>query len=688
MKKFNLMGVAAAFLCAAFLCAASILSAEELRVFNVFVPTENAEEKIAEDLLRIKREKIADVSLALFNLVPEGVPAADKFAALKPRFEKIRECAKGAEVGILIQSSLGHSYPLKNPNDMEHIVRFDTLKEEPNKCCPLGEKVGKYMADICRRAAALKPAHIMIDDDFRMYTGAAQAGCLCPLHLRQISARLGRDISAKEAKAAVMGASAEDRRTAKIIDEVIVDSICKLAEKMRAAIDEVDPKIPASVCVCSNDIAYAERLGKAFAAKGQTPIIRINNARYGAFAVSPNNFAITMYATACQLDALKGKAHVIAETDCLPHNRFGTSANELHTNYTAFLFAGCMGAKQWISVTSEFEAGGNEAYRKILAEHAGFYATLARETDNAKPKNELSTPVPVPRSVMNPFAPFPYFGAQSWANTFLWNTGFPVNFARAGTSPAFLSAQDARLLSDAELTAVLKRGAALDSGAAVALTKRGFAKYIGVEASFYPPVNAVCAEFVSDDAFNGDLAGKRLSGGSQFALLKPVSKSVRVLANFAFMKFAQDDAKNAEILSPSCTLFENEFGARVAVVASQPDTGLQTFKRYPRKELLARVFDAVAPFGMRYAGDAKVYVQSAALSDGTELAAIHNFGFDALPTFSLKMRSRPNKILSLARDGGWRRVDFKAEASDGGTFAVEIQRKLEPMRPLVLKFFK
>ena len=52
------------------------------------------------------------------------------------------------------------------------------------------------------------------------------------------------------------------------------------------------------------------------------------------------------------------------------------------------------------------------------------------------------------------------------------------------------------------------------------------------------------------------------------------------------------------------------------------------------------------------------------------------------------MRSRPNKILSLARDGGWRRVDFKAEASDGGTFAVEIQRKLEPMRPLVLKFFK
>lgn len=91
---------------------------------------------------------------------------------------------------------------------------------------------------------------------------------------------------------------------------------------------------------------------------------------------------------------------------------------------------------------------------------------------------------------------------------------------------------------------------------------------------------------------------------------------------------------------------------------------------------------------MRYAGDAKVYVQSAALSDGTELAAIHNFGFDALPTLSLKMRSRPNKILSLARDGGWRRVDFKAEASDGGTFAVEIQRKLEPMRPLVLKFFK
>ncbi len=675
-------------------CAASLFlaaadcAAEELQVFNVFVPIENAEEKIADDLLRIQREKIADVSLALFTLVPEGVPAADKFAVLTPRFEKIRESAKGAKVGILIQSSLGHSYALKNPNDMEHIVRFDTLREEPNKCCPLGEKVGKYMADICRRAAALKPVHIMIDDDFRMYTGAAQAGCLCPLHLKKISERLGRDISAKEAKASMAGTSAEDRRTAKIIDEVIVDSICKLAEKMRAAIDEIDPKIPASVCVCSNDIQYAERLGKAFAAKGQTPVIRINNARYGAFAASPNNFAVTMYTTACQLDALKGVARVIAETDCLPHNRFGTSANELHTNYTAFLFAGCRGAKQWISLTSEFEEGGNEAYRKILAEHAGFYATLARETDKAMPTNELSTPVPAPRSVMNPFSPFPYFGAQSWANTFLWNTGFPVNFARAGTSPAFLSAQDVRLLSDAELTAVLKRGAVLDSGAAVALTKRGFAKYIGVEASFFPAVNTVCAEFVSGDAFNGNLAGKRLVGGGQFALLKSVSESVRVLANFAFLKFGQDNAKNAEILSPSCTLFENEFGARVAVVASQPDTGFQWFKRYPRKELLARVFDAVAPFALRYTGDAKVYVQAAALSDGTELAAIHNFGFDVLPTLALKMRTQPKKILALARDGGWRRVDFKAEASDGGTFAVELQRKLEPMRPLVLKFFK
>ncbi len=62
--------------------------------------------------------------------------------------------------------------------------------------------------------------------------------------------------------------------------------------------------------------------------------------------------------------------------------------------------------------------------------------------------------------------------------------------------------------------------------------------------------------------------------------------------------------------------------------------------------------------------------------------------FDSLPTLPFKMYSRPNKILSLARGGGRRRVDFKTEASCGGTFAVEIQRKLEPMRPLVPKFFK
>ena len=152
------------------LCSCGKEETETLSVFNIVPPFENATNELAEDIVKIQKERVAHESLLIFTLVPEGKPAIDKIEVLGKRFKEIQKKINGrARLGVLVQSSLGHAYPLKNPNDMEHIVRIDTLREEPNKCCPLGENTVKYMTDICRKIAMLKPTHIMIDDDFRMY---------------------------------------------------------------------------------------------------------------------------------------------------------------------------------------------------------------------------------------------------------------------------------------------------------------------------------------------------------------------------------------------------------------------------------------------------------------------------------------------------------------------------------------
>lgn len=656
--------------------------AKNLTVFNIVPPLEGCEKYLADDIVRIKKDRVADVSLVLFSLVPEGNPPVDKLAVLEKRYKKIAEGVAGrAELGVLLQSTIGHGYVLKNPNNLEHVVSIGTLRENPYKCCPLGENVIAYMQDICRRVAKLKPSHIMIDDDFRMYTAGKKSGCLCKLHLAEISKRLGREISAKEASARMHGTSAEDRRIAKIIDETIADSVCRLAEKMREAIDEVDPTIRGSVCVCIGDIRYAARLGKAFAGRGYKPIIRINNARYAHANTTPRNFAETMYKTITQLPYLCKDADVIAETDTLPHNRYGTSARSLHANYCGYILDGCKGAKQWITPTSEYRAGLNGAYRRILSEHADFYEALAECVKNSAGADGFATPYPKePFYNLNPFRPDGIAGVKPWAQTLCSNTGIPANFAPAGENPSMVNADDLRFYSDAEVLKMLGRGLAVDGRGATVLCSRGFGKYLGVRASASRS-NDINVEIVEDTPYTRGLGGKIMCVGDNPVLLDNLAPSAVILSSFAFRKFSQADKAGFKKLSPAATLFKNELGGTVLVFASETgERGWFSYMRYPRKDFFLQIFNKVEPFSFWYPADAEMYARTKRLADGSHLVALFNFGWDPLEKIELGFSKKPLSAQILRKNGKWE--DCKFSVSGGvATFS----ERLEPMYPVILK---
>ena len=677
--KFSMKVIISIFVALSFVL---IANGKNLTVFNVFTALKGYEKEQASDIIRIQKEGIADTSLAIFTLVPEGNPPIDKFVVLGENYKNLRSAIGGkARLGILLQSTIGHGYILKNPNKFEHIVRLGNLKENPYKCCPLGKQTIEYMKHICREVAKLKPDHIMIDDDFRMYTSANNAGCLCPLHLEKISARLGKNITAKQAQKHLYGTTEEDKRIAKIIDEVIVDSLCDLAEQMRKAIDEIDPTIQASVCVCNADIRYAARLGKIFAAKNQEPIIRINNARYAKAGESPRNFAYTMYQSAQQLAPVRNKGIILAETDTLPHNRYGTSARTLHANYIGYIFEHCQGSKQWITSTTTYEPINNEAFRKILSEHANYYEVLAGEMKRVKKYSGFSTLIPdEPYMNMNPFCSRGYGGVNAWAQTLCCVMGIPVNFVRVGENAGMINAQDLKFFSDNEIKRQLSKALAVDGATAVALCKRGYAKFLGVDASFYGE-HIINAEIITDDSINGDLAGKQMGGMSNLVKLVPNSKGVRVLSNFISKKFSQADVKTAEIVSPSCTYFENELGGKVVVLgADVGGTGWNTYPRYPRKDFFLNVFNSIEPYRLWYPFDAEVYLKTATIDDGSELVGFFNFGYDPLEKVELRSFEKPKKISVLEKSGDWKDVSFSCEKG-----LISVDRKAETMYPVVLK---
>ena len=660
------------------------LQAKNLTVFNIVPTFEKSTSELAEDIVRVEKERIANESLMIFTLVPEGNRPVDKLAVLEKRFKEIQRKIDGrARLGVLVQSSIGHAYPLKNPNNLEHMVRIHDLKTTPNKCCPLGEGVIKYMTDICRRIAMLKPTHIMIDDDFRMYTGRDQAGCLCDAHLERISKKLGYKITAKQAKAHLMGTSPEDYRIASIIDEEIVNSLCELAQKMRDAIDEVDPTIRGSISVCDADNRYAARLGKIFAGKNHKPIIRINNARYAEAGKSPRNFAITMYKSATQLAPLKDDAIVIAETDTLPHNRYGTSARTLHSNYCAYVFDGCQGSKQWITMTSEFDAKGGEAFRKILSEHADYYEAIYKTYTQIKKYSGFSTLIPdKPFRNLNPFNFDGYssFAGATWAQSLCCVMGIPTNFVRVGKNAGMFGGEELIMFSDDEIKRQLARGVAVDGLSARILIARGFGKYLGVDVA-NADLRKINFEIISDDSLNGQLAGKTMVGAQGIVKLIPTSHKTRVLANFVHVPFGQDDIKNAKIISPSCTIFENELGGKVIVCASNiGGGGWGSYSRYPRKDFFLNVFNSVEPYKVWYPYDAEMYVKSATLNDGSEFVGLFNFGFDPLENIELATIQTPKSVKILQKNGEWKEVAFTFDNK-----ILTIPTKLEPMYPAMLR---
>ena len=319
----------------------------------------------------------------------------------------------------------------------------------------------------------------------------------------------------------------------------------------------------------------------------------------------------------------------------------------------------------------------NAAYRKILAEHARMYEALAENADAVVGRKGMATSLPSkPFYNMNPFTPGGYSSFFTWAQAVCNTTGIPANFAEICANPAMLGKNELRMFSDDEIRRQLAVGAVLTAPAAAELCRRGYEKYIGVGVELSP--RRLGRERISADPINAELAGKFMgSGNSGFARLKPKSPKTRVLAEYVMGGFSDE----ASVVAPSATYFENELGGKVAVFGSEPTHGrFMEYMRYPRKDFLLKVFNAVAPFSFWYPYDAEVFVQTGTQRDGSEFVCVYNFGWDPLDEIELGFSREPKSVKILGADGEF--ADAKFAVSGG---VLKVKRKLEPMYPVFLK---
>lgn len=374
---------------------------------------------IAADCARLCRETVVDGFAVSASLQPEGDPPRDKAAPLARSFRALQDRLDAVEIplGVLLQSTMGHR-ATGTPAKFQRIVFSNG--NSPPIYCPLDEDFLSFIRAQVAALAAEHPAFFLLDDDARLRAG--RDACFCPLHLAEFSRRTGRDWTNRESLRAAL---ATDTALAAEWERLRFDSIAALARDIRAAFDDTDPEIPGALCFCAAEARDALPLGRLLAAPGQSPVLRLNNARY--LRDGNRDLPSSLLQTYEELLTLPADADalVLDEPDTCPQNRYSMSAANFNLHLSLGLLSGCGGGKLWITRLGVWEPASGEAYRRILARNAGFHRELLR----LAPKWE-GVRIPLAAPAGGGLATPPPEG--DWGARILGRMGFPYAYVRPG----------------------------------------------------------------------------------------------------------------------------------------------------------------------------------------------------------------------------------------------------------------
>ena len=612
---------------------------------------------------------ISSCPMFIMTLVPEGNPVWDKVGDMCDKFARFRDRLEplGVPVGVLIQASIGHGYTLV-PSPFEKYVGVTDGKEY-HVHCPLGRGFLEHFKGVLRRIASERPAAIMLDDDFRLVMRGGR-GCACPLHLARLEKKIGKKLTRDELWAHIDSHPDDDPVTRAFL-ETQAESLAEAAKEFRSAIDEINPKIQGINCTSGDLCDFVIHTAPIFAGKGNPIMVRVPNGTY-APETTKGFSDIMRRAAVC---SAKLKSHgvdvVLAETDTIPFNRYGKNARYLHSQYSASILEGLMGAKHWITRTASFEPKSGVAFRNILAEHKNFYDRLFELSRGIKWLGASSGFIEQEYMTYKRNNMWSYHD-NFWATKVLERLGLPFYFSDKAERVTFLEGRIARDMTNEQIESFFEGSVFMTSSVADDLVRRGYGDLLGVS------VREWTGEFVSGEVY----PEPSLTSTKQKNAMEIVIENERVeTLSYSYKKKSGEKVK----LFPAVTVLEREGGKLSVVYCGEPNAPHTygegfSFLNETRKAQFISLFKRAGALPIYYDGDVEICLRAGEIRDGRMLAAFYNLGFDPLDSLPLYLEKAPERITSLDRHGEEREVAFTA-LGDG---KYELDLRVEPMYPVIL----
>lgn len=601
-----------------------------------------------------------------------GFPPESVFTEHARLFSRVRDALKddGISCGWWITATLksGHSEHL-TPMVMEDGTPspFANCPEDPSFRALFSRNVAHF-------AEIAHPEFIITEDDFSIHAGASQYGCFCEHHLTAFAKRKGRSYTREELVAAFRSDTPEGYALLGEWRALARDSLVKLSEEIRRAVDERTPEIPIGYMQSGGadmDGDCTAAVSRALAGKRHQPFSRFYGASYcgGDAKEIPKTLFHAIYSKQHAPDVV-----AYHESDTFPHTRFFQSAAFMRAMMGTVYAAGFSGST---FQTQQLLDDPNEE---------GAYGEMyLRERQRFRAIHKLAKLCTM-RGVEIGYDPF-WNTVDSYSNNPrpLWVRPvglFGIPFVTTPARVAFWDARQARHCDDRTVMEYLAKGLILDGEAAKVLVERGYGKYLGIDVgedvtAGMLQYDLAAREILREDVLP-DLAGRHMPSAHMYAKgfngqqlrITVTDPACRVLSDLVSF--------DRTMIAPVTTCFENQLGGRVAVLgitlyneATRKENLSQSIYNYRRQRLIQSLVDWCGGEYAAVIGEPNVMLIMNEPADRENttfraLLTLTNLGHDPLDRVRIGLPEHlknPDQLSILDRNGTWRSIAFCKDES-------------------------
>ena len=646
------------------------LNPDKFTFFTIAPTSIGTEERLAKAMIELKDLSGNDIVLYSMTLHPEGFPAIDKAKTYLESYRKLKHAldGSGVKLGILLQSIVGH-WPRVDKKE-EQWTRTIDINGSLKRFCILDKNFQDYIKDVIVMFAKEKPVFFMGDDDIRTFSPMVE--CFCPLHVAEFNKRTGKNFTSQQLRNAVKNCKSGDE-IFNAFEELRLDTNKQIVATIRQAIDSVDPEIESCTCMPWWSTHDNAKVSKVMAGK-HLPALRICNSLY--LSKTTDAFVSMAIRTQALYETNKHIPILLDESDTCPHNLYAMSSSALHSKICQSAMVGLKGSKLWFVNAYSGDYPIHRNYTKVIAENTKLYCKIVEEVKNSSPYGVL-IPIEDKLTHYHPFKSPVYFyiHPNSWAEALFGTYAIPFQCTADLTQQgvyAVAGKHAVSRLNDTQLKQILSRKLLLDGEAATEITKRGFAKYLGVEATH------------KDFKFNTESHSKT---GKCFTItkepcvpfLKILDNKVEVLSELHYK--ASIVSKNTEKVAPATVLYKNELGGNICTMVYGPSVNAFVLNNEARKDFLEEVIAMLNGKALITVGNYQnFFTYARTLADGSILLNATNLNFDVAQTIKLRLTQKPKKVKILQPNGKWKEEKFVFANNE-----IEIKKSLSTYDCAIIK---